>query len=64
MAAARARTTCCWPYHRTADNRAAASELYKLIGGRLYGVAQRILHDPGLAEDAAQEGFLKIWKNA
>jgi RNA polymerase sigma-70 factor (ECF subfamily) len=45
-------------------DRSAASELYKLIGGRLYGVAQRILRDPGLAEDAVQEGFLKIWKNA
>jgi RNA polymerase sigma-70 factor (ECF subfamily) len=45
-------------------DRAAAPELYKLIGGRLYGVAQRILRDPGLAEDAVQEGFLKIWKNA
>ena len=45
-------------------DRLAASELYRLIGGRLYGVARRILRDPGLAEDAVQEGFLKIWKNA
>jgi RNA polymerase sigma-70 factor (ECF subfamily) len=45
-------------------DRAAAGELYKLIGGRLYGIAQRILRDGGLAEDAVQEGFLKIWKNA
>jgi RNA polymerase sigma-70 factor (ECF subfamily) len=45
-------------------DRSAASELYRLIGGRLYGVAQRILRDPGLAEDAVQDGFLKIWKNA
>ena len=45
-------------------DRGAASEFYKLIGGRLYGVALRVLRDPGLAEDAVQEGFLKIWKNA
>jgi RNA polymerase sigma-70 factor (ECF subfamily) len=45
-------------------DRSAASELYRLIGGRLYGLAQRILRDPGLAEDAVQEGFLKIWRNA
>src|SRR3954468_6352850 len=44
--------------------RAAAGELYRLVGGRLYGIAQRILRDSGLAEDAVQEGFLKIWKNA
>ena len=45
-------------------DRAAAGELYRLIGGRLYGIAQRILRDPGLAEDAVQEAFVKIWKNA
>src|SRR3569833_470941 len=44
--------------------RAAAGELYKLIGGRLFGIAQRILRDGGLAEDAVQEAFVKIWKNA
>lgn len=44
--------------------QASASELYRLIGGRLYGIAQRILRDGGLAEDAVQDAFLKIWKNA
>jgi RNA polymerase sigma-70 factor (ECF subfamily) len=47
-----------------AGRRDAARELYRLIGGRLYGIAQRILRDGGLAEDAVQEAFLKIWKNA
>jgi len=45
-------------------DRAAVRELYGLVGGRLYGVAQRILRDPGLAEDAVQDAFLKIWRNA
>ena len=36
-------------------DRAAASELYRLIGGRLYSIAQRVLRDPGTAEDAVQE---------
>jgi RNA polymerase sigma-70 factor (ECF subfamily) len=45
-------------------DRAAVAELYQLVGGRLYGVAQRILRDPGLAEDAVQEAFLKVWRNA
>ncbi len=44
--------------------RAAAGELYRLIGGRLYGIAQRVLRDAGLAEDAVQDAFVKIWKNA
>ncbi|HEY0438097.1 MAG TPA: sigma-70 family RNA polymerase sigma factor [Phenylobacterium sp.] len=42
----------------------AARELYQLIGGRLYGIAFRVLRDGGLAEDAVQDGFVKIWKNA
>jgi RNA polymerase sigma-70 factor, ECF subfamily len=45
-------------------DRAAAGELYRLVGGRLFGIAQRILRDSGLAEDAVQEAFVKIWKNA
>jgi RNA polymerase sigma-70 factor, ECF subfamily len=47
-----------------AGDRTAASELYRRLGGRIYGICQRILRDPGLAEDAAQEAFLKVWKNA
>ncbi|WP_394762735.1 RNA polymerase sigma factor [Phenylobacterium sp.] len=47
-----------------AGDRAAAGELYGLIGGKLYGIALRILRDHGLAQDAVQEGFLKIWRNA
>src|SRR5688572_22006111 len=45
-------------------DRAAAADLYKLVSGRIFGIAQRILRDPGLAEDAVHQAFLKIWKNA
>jgi RNA polymerase sigma-70 factor (ECF subfamily) len=45
-------------------DRDAAHALYRMIGGRLYGIAKRILRDAGLAEDAAHQAFLKIWKNA
>jgi RNA polymerase sigma-70 factor (ECF subfamily) len=45
-------------------DRTAASELYRMIGGRVYGIAHRILRDPGLSEDAAHEAFMKIWRNA
>lgn len=46
------------------QDRAAAATLYKRVGSRLYGAAWRILRDAGLAEDAVQEAFVKIWKNA
>lgn len=45
-------------------DRGAAEGLYAALGGRLYGVAWRILRDQGLAEDAVQDAFLKIWRNA
>jgi len=45
-------------------DRDAAQALYRLIGGRIYGIAKRILRDAALAEDAAHQAFLKIWKNA
>jgi RNA polymerase sigma-70 factor, ECF subfamily len=45
-------------------DRGAAHTLYGLIGGRIYGIANRILRDSALAEDAAHQAFLKIWKNA
>ena len=47
-----------------AGDRAALKRLYDGFGGRLYGVACRILRDPALAEDALQEAFVKIWRNA
>jgi RNA polymerase sigma-70 factor (ECF subfamily) len=45
-------------------DRGAAHALYQMVGGRLYGIAKRILRDAALAEDAAHQAFLKIWKNA
>lgn len=45
-------------------DRGAAHALYGLIGGRIHGIANRILRDSALAEDAAHQAFLKIWKNA
>lgn len=45
-------------------DRAAVSTLYRRLASRLYAIAQRVLRDPGLAEDAMQEAFVKIWRNA
>jgi RNA polymerase sigma-70 factor, ECF subfamily len=42
----------------------ALAELYDRYGGLAYAVALRVLSDPGRAEDAVQEAFLKIWNNA
>jgi RNA polymerase sigma-70 factor, ECF subfamily len=47
-----------------AGERAALKQLYDRFGARLYGIAHRILRDPALAEDAVQEAFVKIWRNA
>ena len=47
-----------------AQERPALRQLYDRFGGRLYGVAHRILGDRSLAEDALQEAFVKIWRNA
>lgn len=45
-------------------DRAAFRRLYAATGSKLYGVAYRILGDRGDAEEAAQEAYVKIWRNA
>jgi RNA polymerase sigma-70 factor (ECF subfamily) len=47
-----------------AGERPALERLYARFGARLYGIAHRILRDEALAEDAIQEAFVKIWRNA
>lgn len=47
-----------------AHERTALKRLYDLFGARLFGIAYRILGDRALAEDALQEAFVKIWRNA
>jgi RNA polymerase sigma-70 factor (ECF subfamily) len=42
----------------------ALAELYDRFGRVAYGLALRVLRDEKLAEDAVQEGFLTIWRNA
>jgi RNA polymerase sigma-70 factor (ECF subfamily) len=42
----------------------ALAELYGRYGAIAYGLARRVLGDPGLAEDAVQEGFLAVWCSA
>src|SRR5438067_9549884 len=42
----------------------ALAELYDRFGRVAYGLALRMLRDQALAEDAVQEGFLDVWRNA
>ena len=42
----------------------AASAFIERFQRRVFGVALRIVHDPRLAEDVAQETFLRAWQRA
>ena len=44
-------------------SQAAFSYLYKAYGDVLFGVVSKVIPDEGIAEDALQEAFVKIWKN-
>jgi RNA polymerase sigma factor (sigma-70 family) len=46
------------------SDETALAELYDRIGGTAYGLAYRVLRDEALAEDAVQDAFLGLWRNA
>lgn len=45
-------------------NQAAFSRLYDNTSGKLLAVCLRVLNERAAAEDAMQEVFIKVWKNA
>jgi RNA polymerase sigma-70 factor, ECF subfamily len=45
-------------------DRLAFRQLYDAVGGRFLSTARRILGDASRAEDAVQEAFLRVWRNA
>jgi len=47
-----------------AGDETALGTLYDRYGALAYGVALRVLGDPGRAEDAVQDAFLKVWRGA
>lgn len=48
----------------TAGDTAAFEELYDRHSRAAYGLAFRILGEPGAAEDAVQDAFLTLWRQA
>ena len=42
----------------------AAAVFVRRFQSRVYGLALTMLHDPGLAEDVAQETFVRAWRSA
>lgn len=44
-------------------DHAAFETLARASSDRLYSVARRVLGDPGAAEDAVQECFIRAWRN-
>ncbi len=42
----------------------AFEQLYDAFSARVFGLARRIVRDPGQAEEVAQEVFLEIWRRA
>lgn len=47
-----------------AGDESALSELYDKFGGLVYSVAYHVLQNTVLAEEVAQDTFLKVWKQA
>ncbi|MCX7567546.1 sigma-70 family RNA polymerase sigma factor [Sulfitobacter sp. F26169L] len=46
------------------NDRAAFTLLYDATSAKLFGVCLRVLNNRAAAEDAMQDSFVKIWKNA
>jgi RNA polymerase sigma-70 factor (ECF subfamily) len=45
-------------------DEAAFATLYDLVSSRLYGLVLRVVRDPAMAEEVAQEALLEVWRGA
>ena len=50
--------------HTALGDRRAFSRLYDRTSAKLFGVCLRILRERMQAEDALQEIYVKVWRNA
>ena len=48
----------------SAGDRAAFSALYQATSAKLFGICLRVLNSRAEAEDALQEVYVKVWRNA
>lgn len=42
----------------------AFDQVYKAVAGTVFGIASRVLRDPDLAQEVAQEAIVEVWRNA
>ncbi|MPZ87722.1 MAG: sigma-70 family RNA polymerase sigma factor [Nitriliruptorales bacterium] len=42
----------------------AFADLFDLVGGQVYGLVRRVLRDPSISEEVAQEVLLEVWRTA
>lgn len=47
-----------------AGDREAFADLYDGVSSRVYGLIRRVLRDPALAEEVAQEALVEVWRSA
>jgi RNA polymerase sigma-70 factor, ECF subfamily len=47
-----------------AGDRDAFTALYDAIAPRVYGLIRRVLRDPAIAEEVAQEALVEVWRAA
>jgi RNA polymerase sigma-70 factor (ECF subfamily) len=45
-------------------DEAAFATLYDLVSARLYGLVLRVVRDPAMAEEVAQEAMVEVWRGA
>lgn len=51
--------------HRVAGgDQDAFADLYDAVAPRVYGLVRRVVRDPTLSEDVAQEALVEVWRTA
>lgn len=45
-------------------DRDAFTDLYDAVASRVYGLVRRVLRDPSLSEEVAQEALVEVWRSA